>query len=207
MKSNKFTIIRLLFAGLVFSSFLLSCELEQIDELVQKNHDSSEMMMLMHKMMDKMDTMTMTGDPDNDFAIMMKSHHQGAIDMGELQIKKGKDSTLKQISKKMIEDQKMEIMELDSFLKTHPPVKSDHRVHLKGEKIMANMGRNADLQIIYEIDNDFARLMIQHHQAAIEMAGLEIQYGFDKELKKMASKMINEQRNEIAKLQKWLLDK
>ena len=35
----------------------------------------------MKGMMKNMESMKMSGDPDRDFATMMKTHHQGAIDM------------------------------------------------------------------------------------------------------------------------------
>ena len=56
-------------------------------------------------------------------------------------------------------------------------------------------------------DADFARMMIPHHQGAIDMAKVEIQYGKDPELRKMAEKMVKDQEKEIADLQKWLKDK
>lgn len=56
-------------------------------------------------------------------------------------------------------------------------------------------------------DADFARMMIPHHQGAIDMAKVEIQYGKDPELRKMAEKMIKDQEKEIGDLQKWLKGK
>lgn len=56
-------------------------------------------------------------------------------------------------------------------------------------------------------DTDFARMMIPHHQGAIDMAKVEIQYGKDPDLRKMAEKMVKDQEKEIADLQKWLKDK
>lgn len=41
----------------------------------------------MMKMMDKMKSMKMSGDPDHDFAMMMAEHHQGSIDMSEIVLK------------------------------------------------------------------------------------------------------------------------
>jgi uncharacterized protein (DUF305 family) len=50
-------------------------------------------------------------------------------------------------------------------------------------------------------------MMIPHHQGAIDMAKVEIQYGKDPDLRKMAEKMVKDQEKEIADLQKWLKDK
>lgn len=58
-----------------------------------------------------------------------------------------------------------------------------------------------------DADKDFARMMIPHHQGAVDMAKVEIQYGKDPELRKMAEKMVKDQEKEISDLQKWLKDK
>ena len=52
---------------------------------------------------------------------------------------------------------------------------------------------------------DFARMMIPHHQSAIDMADVLLaQKDVDPELKKMAEKMKDDQTKEIGELQKWL---
>jgi uncharacterized protein (DUF305 family) len=50
------------------------------------------------------------------------------------------------------------------------------------------------------VDKDFAAMMIMHHQQAIRMADVEIANGKDQELKAMASKMRQQQLDEIEKL-------
>jgi hypothetical protein len=47
-------------------------------------------------------------------------------------------------------------------------------------------------------DRDFARMMIPHHQGAIDMALVELRYGKDKRLKRLAQEIIVEQQQEIA---------
>ena len=56
-------------------------------------------------------------------------------------------------------------------------------------------------------DTDFARMMIPHHRGAMDMAKVEVQYGKDPMLKKMAEKMIKDQEKEVADLEKWLKEK
>jgi hypothetical protein len=52
-------------------------------------------------------------------------------------------------------------------------------------------------------DKDFAMLMVPHHQGAIEMAKVELQYGKDPQLRVIAEKIIAAQEAEIAELKKW----
>ncbi len=68
-----------------------------------------EMEAVHKKMMDGMMSMKSTGDPDKDFAMMMIPHHQGAIDMAEIQLKYGKDPALKKMAQDIIDAQKREI--------------------------------------------------------------------------------------------------
>ena len=73
-------------------------------------HDS------MMGMMKNMESMKMTGDADRDFAMMMKVHHQGAIDMAQMQLKSGKDAKMRAVAKRIIEAQRKEIKEFDQWL-------------------------------------------------------------------------------------------
>ena len=67
-------------------------------------------------MMRNMDAMKMTGDTDRDFATMMKIHHQGAIDMAEMELKSGKDAKMRAMAKRIIEAQQKEIKAFDQWL-------------------------------------------------------------------------------------------
>lgn len=52
-------------------------------------------------------------------------------------------------------------------------------------------------------DETFAMMMIPHHQGAIDMAKVELQYGKDPELRAMAQKIIDAQEKEIAEFKAW----
>ena len=53
-------------------------------------------------------------------------------------------------------------------------------------------------------DRDFARAMIPHHQGAVEMARLELLFGGDARLRRLAQGIIVEQSQEIALLRNIL---
>jgi uncharacterized protein (DUF305 family) len=72
----------------------------------------------MQNMQQGMD-MPMSGDPDPDFAQMMIPHHQGAIEMVRIELESGKDSQLRQMAQKIIEDPEREIAALKEWLAQH----------------------------------------------------------------------------------------
>ena len=71
----------------------------------------------MTKMDKDMSGAPMTGNPDKDFASMMIPHHQGAIDMAEVELKYGKDPEMRKLAKAIIAAQKKEIAQMNTFLK------------------------------------------------------------------------------------------
>src|SRR5215831_2059939 len=53
-------------------------------------------------------------------------------------------------------------------------------------------------------DVDFVRLMIPHHQGAIDMAKLQLLYGKDPQMRRLAQEIITDQQLEIELMQRWL---
>ena len=87
----------------------------------QGSMSHQEMMKTMQDMHQKMSTMSMTGDPDHDFAMMMRSHHQAGVDMAKAQLRNGKDPQMQAMAKKIIADQTKEIKKLDQWMAKHHP--------------------------------------------------------------------------------------
>lgn len=54
-----------------------------------------------------------------------------------------------------------------------------------------------------DTDLDFARMMIPHHQAAVDMAKAELQYGKDPALRALAQSIVADQEKEIAMMKGW----
>jgi uncharacterized protein (DUF305 family) len=53
-------------------------------------------------------------------------------------------------------------------------------------------------------DVDFVRLMLPHHQAAIDMAKIELLHGKDAQMRRLAQEIITDQQLEIELMQRWL---
>jgi uncharacterized protein (DUF305 family) len=53
-------------------------------------------------------------------------------------------------------------------------------------------------------DVDFVKLMLPHHQAAIDMAKTQIMHGKDPQIRRLAQEIITDQESEIEVMQLWL---
>ena len=85
----------------------------QMQKGASGSHDMKASMMMG---MDGMQKMTMSGDTDKDFALMMKMHHQQALNMAEMELAHGKSAEMKAMAKQIIVAQKKEIAQFDKWL-------------------------------------------------------------------------------------------
>jgi len=54
-----------------------------------------------------------------------------------------------------------------------------------------------------DADTDFVALMCSHHQAAIEMARIELTFGNDPQLRRLAQEIVTDQESEIQLMKLW----
>ncbi len=60
-----------------------------------------------------------TGDVDKDFIRDMVPHHQGAVDMAQIELQQGKDPDARKLAKSIIDSQQKEITWMKTWLKQH----------------------------------------------------------------------------------------
>ncbi len=66
------------------------------------------------------------------------------------------------------------------------------------------MHQDMNIKMTGDADVDFVQGMIPHHQGAVDMAKIVLQYGSDPEIKKIAQEIIAAQEKEIAMFRAWL---
>lgn len=94
---------------------------------------------------------------------------------------------------------------------------SDHAHHQEASQQHANdpavaayqaandkMHEDMAMSFTGDPDIDFAKGMIPHHEGAIAMAEIVLEYGEDEEIRQLAEEIIAAQESEIAFLREWL---
>lgn len=128
------------------------------------------------------------------------------MNMANVQLQEGKNDSLKRTAQKIIRDQQMEIQQFQTILATLKKDNTDMEYTMEQMEGMKKMDKAIDVQLITgDIDNDFATLMIWHHQSAIDDASGYLHHGNNAQLKTIANNIIKVQTMEIQELSDWLI--
>ncbi len=167
-----------------------------------------EMSQSMRTMMASMNAVKMTGDFDLDFANMMIPHHQSAVDMALEYLPMAKDEKIKLMAQDIIALQKKEIKELETIVANYKPIagNSGDGANVLMQAMDKMMEEMTGMKMSGNADKDFLVMMIPHHESAVTMSKDELLYGKNLELKKLAQKILDEQKKEISQFKEWLKD-
>lgn len=153
---------------------------------------------VMNSMMKDMMNTKLTGDADHDFALLMKIHHQGAIDMANIELSRGTNAELKQVAQNTISSSEKDINDLTDFLNNHQPSENSDFGKKQMDKMMKEMNMNAGQT--GDLDMDFAIMMSMHHKEGIQMAEDYLKAGTAEETKKVARNTIKSNSEDLKKL-------
>jgi uncharacterized protein (DUF305 family) len=170
---------------------------------------TSPLVASMNEMMQRMMADKPKGNTDHDFAHMMLAHHQGAVAMADIQLRDGKDATMRRMAEQIKADQQQEIAALEAaatrldnaptnYQPQNPADPFTSKMKASMDGMMANMPKT-----VADPDMNFNMLMTVHHQSAVDMAQAELAHGKDTKLKEMAQQMITAQQKEIQQFKDW----
>ncbi|MCB2380295.1 DUF305 domain-containing protein [Hymenobacter sp. BT635] len=192
-----------IYSLLVLVSLFSACKMDH--DMDDMKHDSP-LMKIMMDMMTQMDAQAKTQDPDHDFAAQMVLHHDAAIKMSEEELRAGSNQEMKTIAQDVITKQRAEITQFNAFLSSHQPMQPLVPQFNQIQKTnMDRMMAATDARTMtMRTDVDYAEMMIDHHQAAIDNSEALLQHGRNATMRQLAQAIITDQRQEIATLQNWL---
>ena len=166
----------------------------------------SPYMKIMDAMMVRMAAQAKTQDPDHDYATQMVMHHEAAVQMAEEELRTGSNQEMKATAQDIITKQRVEIGQFNAFTSGHQPMQPlvpqfNAAQQTNMDKMMTAMNART---ITARPDYDFAQLMVDHHQAAIDDSEALLQAGRNGATRALAQTIVTDQRQEIAALQNWL---
>ena len=134
---------------------------------------------------------------DRAFVAAMIPHHESAIQMAAIASGRGKSDFVKELASNIADTQTAEIAELRSEdaqlakagVKPGELVVEEHMMGMDAEP--------SALQKADPFDEAFIKMMIPHHEGAIEMAREELDKGKDPELRDLAQDIVDTQQQEI----------
>ncbi|WBO86790.1 DUF305 domain-containing protein [Hymenobacter yonginensis] len=170
---------------------------------------SSPQLVAMNEMMQKMHATKPKGNTDHDFAHHMLEHHKGAVVMADLQLRDGKDATMRRMAEQIKADQQREIAELEAAATRLDIAPTNYQPNNPADPFTSKMKASMDGMMqnmpktVADPDMNFNMLMTVHHQSAVDMAKAELAHGKDTKLKELAQQIITTQEKEIADFKAW----
>ncbi|MDO8498097.1 MAG: DUF305 domain-containing protein [bacterium] len=159
----------------------------------------------------------MMGNIDQHFIEQMIPHHEDAITMANMALKKATHDEIKILAQDIITSQQSEIDKMKTWYKDwygndvpqDEKVMGGHGMQKPQGMHMGMMGDVSDmtrLEQATDFDKAFVEEMIPHHQMAVMMASM-LKNGTNRpEMKKLADDITTAQTNEIDQMRGWLIE-
>lgn len=147
---------------------------------------------------------------DVQFSQMMIVHHQQAVEMADLATTRAADPEVKQLATAIKAAQQPEIDTMTGWLTAwKQPTAQAGGHNMPGMGTMPGLMSEQDMAALkaasgVDFDRQFARMMIVHHNGAIQMAREVGKNGSNPDVKRLAVMIEQAQTTEVAQLQKIL---
>jgi uncharacterized protein (DUF305 family) len=147
-------------------------------------------------------------ETDGAFIAEMVPHHESAIEMAEIALRRAEHGEVEGLARDIIDSQGTEIDQLEA---AHERIFGEPLAAASAEHGTLGLpaheaGMEADVAALEKakpFDLAFIDMMIPHHQGAIRMARIELERGSDEELANLATAIIEAQSAEIEQMNDW----
>ncbi|MEL7048759.1 MAG: DUF305 domain-containing protein [Pseudomonadota bacterium] len=145
-----------------------------------------------------------------DFVRGMIPHHQGAIDQAKILRDHSQNLRIRRLAAGIIASQTREIRFMEQWLNDNKadqvPAASKglSDVSKSLDEAMHKMHRKMALPYANDVDLDFVRGMIPHHQGAIDQSEIFLANSKNLRLRRLAGGIVRAQTREIVFMRKWL---
>ncbi|HTL10457.1 MAG TPA: DUF305 domain-containing protein [Chitinophagaceae bacterium] len=188
----------------IITFVLLACNLsaQHVHSNASAVAEGNVFLQMMDTMMVKMAAVPVTKSATQTFFASMIPHHQAALTMATYEIGHGKNFAMRQLAKSILAEQQVEIEEMKIWLQ------KEDLSNLSTPAFEKNLVNSMEVmmqslpagKLSGQVDEAFARIMVPHHQAAIDMARALIQNGTSAVAGSFASSLIAAQSIEIEQM-------
>lgn len=171
-----------------------------------QTHNDNAVMMSLHEMITNTDNISFSKGLEGDFIDVMQTLHHGGLEMANGIFHENKNDSLMQIAEGVSQDLHVLLYDLkkvdsgslhneDSLFRTEFVIN------------LAEMSEVSDVQLITgDVDNDYATLMIPHHELVIATCNSYLKYGSDSSFRSKVQEIIDLENAEILELTSWLIE-
>jgi uncharacterized protein (DUF305 family) len=191
---------------LIATPVLAQHEMHEMKNIHHEEHTSKNIFVAqMDTMMMNMDTVRQTKKTNVDFLQLMIPHHQGAVEMAKYEVTYGKNIEMIQLAKSIIAEQQIEIQMMKKLLSSQHSIEVNNDLSADWAATMNTMMKDMPQgNELKNVDMAFAKVMLPHHQAGIDMAKVLLQHGNDYAVKRMAESIISSQQIEIEQMKHYI---
>ena len=172
--------------------------------------DSGRMLNAMHAPMMKQKP-SRSKSAEIDFITDMIPHHQGAIDSAKLTQPHAKgNAELETLLQNIISSQEKEIADFNALLAGNKLTKTElsdeayKEFFKKNRRAMRAMMKDMGAQESGNVQKDFLVGMIVHHQGAVDVSKIVLEYSKDETVRKIAQDIISAQEAEIKQMNEMI---
>jgi len=142
---------------------------------------------------------------DLQFLDTFSKHHQDAIEMSRMAVRKAQHRELKAMAQKMIRDQQSDIAKMRGWRsRWYPGHPKAMNMQMPGMSSSMNMDMSRLRTATGNaFDIAFIEMMTAHHQSGIEMARDAVSKAEHQEVKALAQKNIDNQQKESEQMNSW----